>query len=452
MVGDDLPGKRRRVHARRGLDRETESRLVELGRSLPPPSEDEAKVLASRRSAWKRRRLAFRVVVVVVVVVVAGAMVQWLRPLPVPALEGPSTGIRIPGNAPVLPWPSAGEAAMSVPGLGIVGQSGGTQPVPIGPLSGVLVAYVILKDHPLGTGGATGPTLAVTPQTLASYQSGHAVGQPEVPVTAGESLTELDALEGLLVDSGNDMATLLADWDAGSTSAFVTKMDLNAVSLGLRRTRIAAPGGADDAVVSNPVDLIRLAGAAMQIPVLQQIVSLGEVTLAGAGLHYNPNFVLGEDGVVGVEAGSDSIGNGCYLFAAQKPVGGQTVTLYGAVLGQSGPNGPDTAAVASGDALVRAALPALTAVPVLQAGAVVGQLSTPWGASTPLEVSRAVTIPAWPGLRIPVTTRLSTLTLPVASGSQVGSLQVLQGHRAVTVALHTTEPLRGPSGMWRLTR
>ena len=44
------------------------------------------------------------------------------------------------------------------------------------------------------------------------------------------------------------MATLLADWDAGSTSAFVTKMDLTAVSLGLRHTRITEPSGADDAI------------------------------------------------------------------------------------------------------------------------------------------------------------------------------------------------------------
>jgi D-alanyl-D-alanine carboxypeptidase (penicillin-binding protein 5/6) len=341
---------------------------------------------------------------------------------------------------------------LGVPGLGSLGQDRDTRPVPIGVLSGVLTAYVILKDHPLSTGGDTGPTIAVTPQTLAAYQAGSAAGEPEVPVSSGESLTELDALEGLLIDSGNDMATLLADWDAGTTSAFVTKMDLNAVSLGLRHTRITEPSGTDDAVISTPSDLIRLAEAAMRIPVFQQIVSLGEVILPEAGLQYNPNFVLGANGVVGIEAGSDTTANGCYLFAAQKIVSGQTVTLYGAVLGQSGPNGPDVAAVDAGDALMKAALSDLTVVPILQAGRVVGQLSAPWGASTPVMVSRAVTVPAWPGLRVSVTARLATLTVPVAAGTRVGSLQIHQGSSVIEVALHNRAPLQGPSGLWRLTR
>lgn len=452
MAGNGPPGDRRPVRTRHGLDRQTEARLAELGRHLPPPSEEEARVIAAERAAWFRRRFVVSLAVVVVVAAAVGAMVQWVRPLPQPTLEGLAPAIRIPGAAPRLPWPATGEAALSVAGVGSVGQDGDAGPVPIGPLSGVLTAYVVLKDHPLPTGGATGPTIAVTPPTLAAYQTGTAAGQPEVTVRAGESLTELDALEGLLIDSGNDMATLLADWDAGSSSTFVARMDLDAAALGLRHTRVTEPGGADDAVVSTPNDLIRLAEAAMRIPVFQQIVSLGEVNLPEAGLRYNPNFVLGENGVVGVMAGSDTTADGCYLFAAQRTVGGQTVTLYGAVLGQSGPNGPDTAAVDAGDALVNAALPDLAAVPVLAAGRPVGQLSAPWGASTPVMVSQAVTVLAWPGLSVPVTARLTTLTVPVAAGTRVGSLQVHQGSRVVSVPLRSTEPLHRPSTLWRLTR
>jgi D-alanyl-D-alanine carboxypeptidase (penicillin-binding protein 5/6) len=452
MVGNGLPGERRPVHTRHGLDRETEARLAELGRQLPPPSEEAARIMAADRAARFKRRLAVGLVLVVVVALVAGGTLQWLRPLAQPALQGVAKDIRIPGTEPGLPWPSTGEAALSVPGLGSLGSDRDTGPVPIGVLSGVLTAYVILKDHPLATGGDTGPTIAVTPQTLAAYRAGSAAGEPEVQVSPGESLTELDALEGLLIDSGNDMATLLADWDAGSTSTFVTKMELSAVSLGLRHTHITEPGGADAAVTSTPSDLIRLAEAAMRIPVFQQIVSLGDVNLPEAGLQYNPNFVLGENGVVGIEAGSDAIGNGCYLFAVQKMVGGQTVTLYGAVLGQSGPNGPDTAAVDAGDALMNAALSDLTAVPIIQTGHVVGQLSAPWGASTPVMVSQAVTVPAWPGLSVSVTFRTATLTAPVAAGTRVGSLQIRQGSHVTEVALHNTAPLQGPSGLWRLTR
>jgi D-alanyl-D-alanine carboxypeptidase (penicillin-binding protein 5/6) len=449
MVDSGARGKRRRVHTRHGLGREVEAQLVELGRQLPPPSKEEARIFASNRAARLMRRLAVGLAVAVAAALVVGGMVQWFRPLPEPTLRAAS--IRVPGTSPKLPWPSTGEAALSVPGLGSLGQNRDSRPVPIGVLSGVLTAYVILKDHPLSTGGYTGPAIVVTPQTLAAYRSGRAAGEPEVPVSSGESLTELDALEGLLIDSGSDMATLLADWDAGNTSAFVKKMDHYVVSLGLRHTRITEPSGAEDAMISTPSDLIRLAEAAMRIPVFQQIVSLGEINLPEAGLQYNRNFVLGENGVVGIEVGSDIKANGCYLFAAQKIVSGQTVTLYGVVLGQSGRIGPDAAAVDAGDALMKAALSDLTAIPI-RVGRVVGQLSAPWGASTPVKVSQAVTVPAWPGLSVLVTTRLAKFTMPIAAGTRVGWLQTHQGSRLVEVALRNIAPLQGPSGLWRLTR
>jgi len=453
MVGSDLPGERRPAHAgRHGLTRESEGRLAELGRRLPPPSEEDRKIMAADRAARITRRLGVSLVVLLVVVLGVGAAVQWLRPLPQPTLTGLATPIRVPGSPPSLPWPTSGEAALAVPGLGTLGQVRAAQPVPIAGLAGVLAAYVVLKDHPLRTGGFTGPTISVSPQTLSAFASGSADGQPEVAVTPGETLTELDALEGLLIDSGNDMATLLAVWDAGSTSAFLDKMDLAALSLGLTHTRITDPSGADAGTVSTPGDLLRLGEAVMRIPVFGQIVSLGEAVLPVAGLHYNPNFVLGRDGVIGIVAGSDTATNGCYLFAAQKTVNGQTVTLYGAVLGQSGPQGPNTAAVEAGDALVKAALAAITAVPVVGPGHAVGELSAPWGAAAPVTVSAPVTVLAWPGLGVPMTTRLVALSEPVAAGTRVGTLVVRQGSHVSTAALITTATLSGPSGAWRLTR
>jgi serine-type D-Ala-D-Ala carboxypeptidase (penicillin-binding protein 5/6) len=454
MVGSDLPGERRRpAHARRHrLDRASEERLAELGRRLPLPSEADRKVMAAGRAVRIRARLTVGLVVLLVLALGAGATVQWLQPVPQPALERLTTPIHIAGPAPSLPWPSTGEAALAVQGLGTFGQVRDTQPGPIAGLAGVLTAYVVLKDHPISPGGYSGPNISVTPQTVSAYEAGSAAGEPEVAVAAGETLTELDALEGLLIDSGDDMATLLADWDAGTTSAFVTKMELTGLSLGLSQTHTTDPSGADPGTVSTPSDLIRLGEAAMRVPVFSQIVSLGETTLPLAGLRYNPNFDLGQDGIVGIAAGSNTATNGCYLFAAQKTVNGQTVTLYGAVLGQSGPNGPNTAAVDAGDALVRAALPAITAVPVFPAGHVVGELSAPWGASAPVIVSEPVTVLAWPGLSVPLTAQVKKLTEPLTAGSKVGVLQVRQGSLVITAALKSSASLSGPSASWRFTR
>jgi D-alanyl-D-alanine carboxypeptidase (penicillin-binding protein 5/6) len=454
MVGSDQPGEQRRpAYARRhGVSRATEERLAELGRRLPPPSEADRKVMAADRTARLMHRLALGLVGLLVLALVAGGAVQWLRPVSQPTLAALTTTVRVPGPQPSFPWPSTGGAALAVQGMGPLGQVGDSEPAPIGALSGVLTAYVVLKAHPITPGGDSGPTISMTSEALSADQAGSASGQPEVPVTSGETLTELNALEGLLVDSGNDMATLLADWDAGTTSAFVQKMDLAAVSLGLDHTHITDPSGADPGTVSTPGDLIRLGEAAMGIPVFRQIVSLGEATLPLGGLRYNRNFDLGRDGIVGIAAGSDTATNGCFLFAARKTVNGQTVTLYGAVLGQSGSSGPNTAAVDVGDALVRAAFGAITAVPILPAGHVVGQLSAPWGASAPVTVVKPVTVIGWPGLRVALTAQLTRFNVPLAAGSRIGVLQVHQGSHVATEALQSTAPLSGPSASWRLFR
>ena len=385
------------------------------------------------------------------VALAAGAGIQWFRPLPQPSVEGLTTPIRLVGTSPDLPWPSSGEAAVTVEGVGGLEQVRASRPVPVAGLASVLTAYVVLKDHPLGS-GAAGPSITVTPVTMAAYQLGTALGESEVAVALGENLTELQALEGLLVDSGNDMAILLANWDAGNTGAFVAKMNRTAGELRLGSTHLTDPSGHDAATTSTPADLIRLGQAAMSLPALRQIVDLGQATLPKAPLDYNLNFDLGRDGIVGIETGSDAAANGCYLFAALRSIGGTNATVIGVVLGQAGPSGPNNAAVNAGDSLVRATEFSLGAHTLVPAGGVVGQLTTPWGASTPVTASRAVRVLGWPGLSVPVSVHLDDVAAPLTAGTTVGVLRIQQAGHVTQVALRTSNTLRGPSAWWRLTR
>jgi serine-type D-Ala-D-Ala carboxypeptidase (penicillin-binding protein 5/6) len=79
-------------------------------------------------------------------------------------------------------------------------------------------------------GGVGGPQITVTPADVAVYRADAAAGQSVVAVRAGERLTERQALEGLLLPSGNNVATLLAR--SGSERAFVAKMNASARALG----------------------------------------------------------------------------------------------------------------------------------------------------------------------------------------------------------------------------
>jgi D-alanyl-D-alanine carboxypeptidase (penicillin-binding protein 5/6) len=439
------------AHARRrALPRENEERLAEIGRQLPPPSEDELEIVAGLRASRRRRRLLTWSAALIVVALCAGAIAQWVRPLPNATLT--AQAVRLPGVAPSFAWPSSGESAATVVGVGPVGQVRGTQAVPVAGLAELLAAYVVLSDHRL-TPGNDGPSIPVTADALAAYQAGQASQVSEVPVAAGESLTELQTLEGLLVDAGADMATVLADWDAGSVTAFVAKMNAAASSLGLASTHITDPSGVDPATTSTAEDLVRLGEASLSIPVLRQIVSLAQASVPMTTVVYNPNFDLGQDGIIGIKTASDSTAQGCYLFAAQQNIGGKVVTVVGAVLSQPGGSlGPNTAAVDAGDALVKSVFAGLHSVTVFAPGQKVAALNAAWGSMAPVTVAQPVDVIGWPGLVASLELRHGPVDGPVASGATVGMLRAGVGSTSVQVELRTASALSGPSVWWRLTR
>ncbi len=440
------------AHARkRVLPRENEERLAELGRQLPPPSQEELEIVAGLRSSRRRRRLLGWSAALIVVALCAGAIAQWVRPLPHGTLT--AQGVKLPGAPPSFAWPSSGEAAATVVGVGTVGQVRGTQSVPVAGLAELLAAYVVLSDHRLAP-GAAGPAIPVTADALAAYQAGQASQESEVPVAAGESLTELEALEGLLVDSGADMATVLADWDAGSVTAFVAKMNAAASTLGLASTHITDPSGVDPATTSTAEDLVRLGEASLSIPVLRQIVSLGQASVPMTNVVYNPNFDLGHDGIIGIKTGSDSTAQGCYLYAAQQNIGGKNVTVVGAVLGQpGGALGPNTAAVDAGDALVRSVFAALHSFTIFTPGQKVAEVDAAWGSTAPVTVAQPVDVIGWPGLVATLDARQhSSLNGPLPSGTTVGVLRAGVGRVSAQVDLRTASALSGPGLWWRLTR
>jgi D-alanyl-D-alanine carboxypeptidase (penicillin-binding protein 5/6) len=301
--------------------------------------------------------------------------------------------------------------------------------------------------------GDDGPTIPVTEDALAAYQAGQAMQESEVPVAAGESLTELQVLEGLVVDSGADMATVLADWDAGSVSAFVAKMNAAASKLGLTSTHITDPSGVDPATTSTAEDLVRLGEASLSIPVLRQIVSLPQASVPMTTVVYNPNFDLGHDGIIGIKTASDSSAQGCYLFAAQQNIGGKDITVVGAVLGQpGGALGPNTAAVDAGDALVRSVFAALHSFTIFAPGQTVAEVTAPWGSMAPVTVTQSVSVIGWPGLVATLAVRHQPLDGPLPSGATVGTLRAGVGRIAAQGELRTASALSGPGVWWRLTR
>jgi serine-type D-Ala-D-Ala carboxypeptidase (penicillin-binding protein 5/6) len=207
--------------------------------------------------------------------------------------------------------------------------------VPIASVAKVMTAYVILLDHPLGA-GEPGPAIVVQPGEAAAYPAQVRNGDSLVRVSAGERLTERQALEALLLPSADNMAWILARWDAGSQAAFTAKMNATARGLGMTATHYTDPSGLSASTTSTAADQVRLGAAAMSEPALAHIVALRSAVIPVAGVVRNYNTLLGQDGITGLKTGSDTAAGGCILLAAWQRVRGHASLIVAATFGQPG--------------------------------------------------------------------------------------------------------------------
>jgi D-alanyl-D-alanine carboxypeptidase (penicillin-binding protein 5/6) len=251
---------------------------------------------------------------------------------------------------PSTVWPAYGQAAFVQTGDAKIHAGPNQHAAAIASVAKVMTAYLVLRDHPLGL-GEDGPTITLTDADVADADRRRGQEESVVPVVAGEELTELEALQALLLPSANNIAQVLARWDAGSASRFVARMNATARSLGMTQTRYSDPSGYDDATVSTAVDQVRVVDRAMRLPVFASIVATPSATLPVAGTVHNTDTLLGQNGFVGVKTGSDDAAGGCFAFRTVRWIDGKRTTITGVVLGQPGDD-RIAAGLAAADAMV----------------------------------------------------------------------------------------------------
>jgi serine-type D-Ala-D-Ala carboxypeptidase (penicillin-binding protein 5/6) len=391
-----------------------------------------------------------RIAIGLVVVLAAVLGINYLRPIPAVTASSSVPAQKItPGTAPLLPWPSAGSAAVGVSGLGKLADSGNESPLPTASVAKVMTAVVVMHDKPFPL-GQTGASITITDVDVQAYQDDKAQQQSVVAVQSGEVLSEYQALQAMLIPSGNNVAETLARWDAGSVPAFVDRMNQRARTLGLSRTSFADPAGSSAQTVSTPSDLMALGMAAMIDPVLAQIVREPQATLPVAGIVYNVDGALGQDGINGIKTGSGLAEGANFLFAAEILIGGHPVTIFGCVMGQ--PTLQKAFDVARG--LIRAMQPALTVRTELIRHETVGSYDTPWGWHTDVIPVSDLALVEWPGMVLRETLQAKTLNVdkPLDPGTPAGSLHVVLGDYDLDVELVTATVMYPPGRFWRLTR
>ncbi|MFD1660873.1 D-alanyl-D-alanine carboxypeptidase [Streptomyces caeni] len=408
--------------------------LAELTNTPPPPATP-VRTLVRRIKIWTP---------LVVLLLIVFAIVQAVRPLPAPTLAlTAKDDYAFDGSGVSLPWPDEGQGWIDVNGVGTMGNFGKQAPVAIGSVAKAMTAYIVLRDHPFKTGqeGAK-----ITVDATAEKEGGYDKdGESTLnTVKENDTLTEKQALSAIMIPSANNIARLLARWDAGSEAAFVKKMNDTAKSLGMTGTTYTDPSGLKETTVSTAEDQVKLGNELVKIPALMEITKLPSWKDPSGQKWQNYNRLVPYNGAIGIKTGTTTAAGGNLLFAATKQVGGESVTVVGAILGQHKAPIIDTVNAASKTAML-AARDAMTSAKILKKGAVVGYVDDGLGGRTPVVVAEDVTVVGWAGLRVKLSFAADDVPHTAKAGTRVGTLTVGDGGGAavrVPVALQKdlTEP------------
>jgi len=142
-------------------------------------------------------------------------------------------------------------------------------------------------------------------------------------VRAGEKVSVGELLYGLMLPSGNDAATALAEhFGSRFDGGFIAEMNRRAAELGMAETHYENPHGLTAAGHKTSArDLVKLAFAAMQNPLFRQYVNTRQhgSTVTGEGgyernlVWKNTNKLLAIEGYSGVKTGSTTAAGSCLV-------------------------------------------------------------------------------------------------------------------------------------------
>ncbi|MFJ9767221.1 serine hydrolase [Streptomyces erythrochromogenes] len=425
--------------------------LADLTNTPPPPE-------TPRRTVLRRVKVWTPILLLLVGACIGG---QMLRPLPDPRLVAAETDHTVDGQLSI-PWPAKGQGAVRVVGSGDIGTFGDQKPVPTASVAKIMTAYVILKGHPLRK-TEPGPDITVDAKTVAD---GNSASESRITgLTVGSKFSQQDMLKMLMIPSGNNVARLLARWDAGTDSeaAFVEKMNAAARELGMKDTVYTDPSGLDAGTVSTATDQLKLAEAVMKDETFRAIVALPEAPIKGlAEKLTNNNDLLTVQGlsIRGIKTGSSTPAGGTFVWAAYKSVGDETPLIIGSLMEQRAP-APDKDALnslalvkANSKKIIEAVRAALASTPLVRKGDVVGHVDDGLGGRTPLVAVKDLNVISVPGQQFKLSLKAGSSPLPhtAKDGTEVGVLTAGEGEGAKSVPVAVKGALAEPSFGTRLTR
>lgn len=400
---------------------------------------------------FKPRRSHKALWLLVVLLVLAALYTTYALLRPVGELKTTILPPVVPAKVKVdIPWPASGHAAFGADGYGYLASHAPDgleqKPSPMASVTKTITALSILEKKPLKP-GETGPNITFTAADVALYDQYVAKDGAVVPVAEGQSITQYQALQALLLPSANNIADTAAIWAFGSLEAYNAYANNLVKRIGMSQTTITDASGFSPQTVSTARDLIRLGDYALDNLVLAEIVAQKEAIFPGFGAIENVNSQLGLSGIRGIKTGNTDEAGGCYLAAADITVGGKKITVITAVMGSS--SRPQ--AMKDSVPIIQSAISQFRKVQVVKAGQSVGKVTAPWSASTDIIADRDITVLSWAGTAMAPRVTAQTLEAPAVAKTFAGSLSLSYGGQTYTSSLYTRHSVDKPTAWWRLT-
>ncbi|MEH0403653.1 D-alanyl-D-alanine carboxypeptidase [[Kitasatospora] papulosa] len=419
--------------------------LAELT-NTPPPPETPVRTAVRRVKIWTP---------LVLLLLIVFAIAQAVRPLPEPALTlSADPTYTFGGEKLDMPWPEEGQGAVEVEGVGTIGTYGKEKSAPVASVAKIMTAYVILQGHPI-TGKEDGEQIVV------DAKAGEEADRPDestAPIKEGQKYTQRQMLQLLMIPSGNNVARLLARWDATTEKAFVEKMNAAAKDLGMTNSVYTDPSGLESTTRSTPADQLKLAKAVMQNDVFREIVNMPQAEIPGIGkMIYNNNNILLEPGVSGIKTGSSTPAGGNLVWTADTVIDGKSRRIIGAVMGADVDGTLDAKlqrALQTSLALIQTAQDGVDSATVVKKGQVVGYVDNGFGTRTPVVATKDLKAVGWGGLEVDLklTDGGKTPAHVAEAGTVVGEVTVGSGTGKVSAPVALQSAMTEPGFGDKLTR
>jgi D-alanyl-D-alanine carboxypeptidase (penicillin-binding protein 5/6) len=137
---------------------------------------------------------------------------------------------------------------------------------------------------------------------------------------------------------------------------------------------------------------------------------------------------------------------GCFLFSSVRNIGGQKVTLVGAILGA-----PDlNKAINDSRPLISSADQGFEMVNVIKAGQKIGYYSPPWKGRVDAVAKKDLSFFVWKGSTVELTAKLNSVEAPLPKGQVVGFIKGKTDKKSTASEVILSQTLNKPSWKWRI--